>query len=132
MNYTCLFIYLIFNCFVYANDTKRYEVLNTLERLYEQLLGEVYTAPADTTLTRATQLLNKIRKEPTHAKLHQIQGETMLLLMKMYDQQKEYDSVRYYYDKIEAATNSNEFLGDAELYISKKTLGTVFSFQGKD
>jgi signal transduction histidine kinase/DNA-binding response OmpR family regulator len=107
---------------VYANDTKRYEVSNTLERLYEQLSGEVYTAPADTTLTRATQLLNKIRKEPTHAKLHQIQGETMLLLMKMYDQQKEYDSVRYYYDKIEAATNSNEFLGDAELYISKKKM----------
>jgi len=122
MKYNCLLIYLIFNCFVYANDTKRYEVSNTLERLYEQLLGEVYTAPADTTLTRATQLLDKIRKEPTHAKLHQIQVETMLLMMKMYDQQKEYDSVRYYYDKIEAATKNNEFLGDAELYISKKKM----------
>jgi tetratricopeptide (TPR) repeat protein len=121
MNYIYLLICLTFNCLAIPNATEQ-QASNTLEELYKQLSNEVYTAPADTTLTRAIGLLDRIRENPKHTKLQQLQGKTMLLLMNVHGMQRAYDSVHYYYNQIEAITKNNELLGNAELYISKKKI----------
>jgi signal transduction histidine kinase/DNA-binding response OmpR family regulator len=101
------------------------ESIGYINELYAKMSQEALSKPIDITIKRAGKILNFVEKQQRErsevsTSSRKIYGNTALLLMHIFDAQKEYDSVGYYYQKVSAQPATTEILGNAELYISNK------------